>query len=388
MPAERTTDSITVPPLFTPTPLVERDALGIWHVRGYAEAKQLMLADAAQAGFQAEDVRKARIDPVLYQQGEPHRVQRGQIARFFSPTTTHQKHMPVMEQFADSIIGEFAKAGRGDLNQMAMRMAVAVASAIVGLNATPGMVKRLNAMLHTPTRTGHPLQDRWAELWGRGQMLTFLLFDVRPAIRARRREPQDDVISYMVSKGKGEMAILAECVVYGAAGMVTTQEFISVVFWHCMLHPELRELMLTADQETRYEFLNEALRLEPVIARLSRRALSDITVTSDGQTVTIPAGDRIDFHLYEINADARTVADAPRALHPHRDLGAGVPRAVMGFGSGMHKCAGEFVAIAETDVFLRRLLALDGLRIEQEPTLNRNELIEGYELRNFIIAAG
>ena len=63
----------------------------------------------------------------------------------------------------------------------------------------------------------------------------------------------------------------------------------------------------------------------------------------------------------------------------------GVNGAVMGFGSGPHRCVGEFLAIAETQVFLERLLALPGLRIVREPRLGRNDSIQGYELRDFLV---
>ena len=59
---------------------------------------------------------------------------------------------------------------------------------------------------------------------------------------------------------------------------------------------------------------------------------------------------------------------------------------MLSFGDGAHRCPGSFIALQETDIFLRRLLALDGLRIERAPTLTWNELVAGYELRHFRIA--
>ena len=58
----------------------------------------------------------------------------------------------------------------------------------------------------------------------------------------------------------------------------------------------------------------------------------------------------------------------------------------MSFGDGHHRCPGSYIAIQETDILLRRLLALDGLRIERLPDLSWNDLVTGYELRKFIIA--
>ena len=383
---DRTTDSKTVPGPYTPAPRVAHDDAGHWHIRGYAEAKELLLEDLHQAGFQADDVKKSGFDPVLYQRGQTHRQQRSAIAKFFSPTTTSQKHQVMMERLADELAGELAQTKRADLNDLSVRMAASVAAAVVGLDPTPGLIGRLDAMLHTSTAGQCVLQRLWQAVAGRSQSLFFWWFDVRPAIAARRRQPQDDVISYMLSKGKSGLAILAECVVYGAAGMATTQEFISVVLWHCLQRPDFKDLMLTGSVETRSEFLHEVLRLEPVIATIKRRTLEATTLISEGQTHTIPAGALVTFHVYDINADALVLKHTPLQLHPHRELERGVSRSLVSFGAGPHRCAGEFIALAETDVFVRRLLALPGLRIESGPTVMRNDTIEGYEVRQMIIA--
>jgi hypothetical protein len=67
----------------------------------------------------------------------------------------------------------------------------------------------------------------------------------------------------MISKNKKPLEIWVECIVYGAAGLATTQEFICVVLLHCMKDAKLREIMLSDDVNARYEALNEILRLEP-----------------------------------------------------------------------------------------------------------------------------
>lgn len=76
-------------------------------------------------------------------------------------------------------------------------------------------------------------------------------------------------------------------------------------------------------------------------------------------------------------------------LRPGRELRAErVGPAVMGFGDGSHRCPGAYVAIQESDVFLRWLLALEDLRIEQKPSVSWNDLVSGYELRGYTIAVG
>ena len=380
------TESKTVPGSYQSAPRVDQDESGSWHIRGYAEARTLLLDDLEQAGFQAENVMKSGLDPVLHQRGEVHRQQRSAIAKFFTPSATMKRHQVMMEHLADDLADELAQAKRADLNDLSVRMAASVAAAVVGLDPTPGLIRRLDAMLHSPADPGRGPRRLWQLIAGKGQSLLFWWLDVRPAIAARRREPEDDVISYMLSKGKNGGAILAECVVYGAAGMATTQEFISVVLWHCLQRSEFKDLMLTAAVEERYDFLHEVLRLEPVIATLKRRTLEVTTLMSEGTAYTIPAGSVLTFHIYDINVDGLVLKQDPLQLDPGREIERGVSRSLVGFGAGPHRCAGEFIALAETDVFVRRLLALPGLRIESGPSVARNDAIGGYEVRKMLIA--
>jgi len=380
------TDSKTATQPYQNTPRVEEDAAGVWHIRGYAEAKDLLKEDLLQDGFNAEGINKTGLDPVLYQHGETHRKQRAAIAKYFSPTTVSQKHNAMMERAADEIIADLVKAKRADLRQFTTRMATVVAAAVVGLNPTDGLIKRLDAMLHTDdTAIKSPIL-KWFEPIRRNLVrISFLFLDVRPAIRERRRNPQDDVISFMLSKDKSEIAIFAECIVYGAAGMATTQEFICVTLMHAMENPKIRAALASDDIDVRYEALHEILRLEPVIGKIKRKTVEPVTVTSNGETHTIPANAKIEFHVYDVNADAKSVEEEPERLHPHRDLEKGTYRSLIGFGSGPHRCAGEHLAISETDIFIRKLMALKGLRVIQQPKISRNETVDGYEFSDYIV---
>ena len=379
-------DSKTNPGEYSHAARVDQDSQGEWHIRGYAEAKELLKEDLLQAGFNASEIEKTGLDPVLYQHGEAHRQQRGAIAKFFSPTTVAQKHIPMIEKAADEIIADLVQAKQLDLKPLTTRMAAIVASAVVGLNPSPGLIKRLDGMLHSPTVPEGGFGRIIARAQGLLTQASFWWLNVRPAIQARKRSPQDDVISYMLSKDKNDIAILAECIVYGAAGMATTQEFILVVLMHALDKPAVREALTSPDQAVRYEALHEILRLEPVIASIHRTTPAAVTVNSSGVSHTIPAGARINFHVQDVNVDQQAVGAEPECLQPHRELERGTYRSLIGFGSGPHRCAGEHLAIAETDVFIRKLLALKGLRLESKPKIARNETVEGYEISDFHVA--
>jgi len=382
------TDSKTATEPYQNTPRVEKDNEGIWHIRGYAEAKDLLKQELLQDGFGAENIFKAKLEPVLYQHGDPHRKQRAAIAKYFSPTTVSQKHWAMMEKAADEIIASLTDAKRINLKTLTTRMAVVVTSAVVGLNPTQGMIRRIDGMLHSPpAKPTNPIMRVFAEIIGYSHQLQFWLLDVRPSIAERKRNPQDDVVSYMISKGKSGLDIMVECLVYGAAGMATTQEFICAVLMHALENPKVREALTSEDIDVRYEALHEILRLEPVIGKIKRKVINEpVTVTSGGETHHIPVDAKIEFHVYDVNADSQAVGASPEQNCPHRELDKGTYRSLIGFGSGPHRCAGEHLAIAETDIFVRKLLSLKGLRVEHQAEITYNKTVEGYEIDNYIIS--
>ena len=125
-----------------------------------------------------------------------------------------------------------------------------------------------------------------------------------------------------------------------------------------------------------------------MIRVLSRRAKTNLTVASDGQSVSIPAGALIHFHVAEINQDERVFGVDAGEIRIDRTYEKGVPMSLMSFGSGPHRCAGEYVALLQTDIFLRRFLAIEGIRIEADPTYHYSEKVGGYELGRFGVSLG
>src|SRR5439155_7741843 len=137
------------------------------------------------------------------------------------------------------------RSGRADLSALASRMAISVAADVVGLTNSPrdGMAARLDGMLHADL--AFSASPRRLVGYARMQLrvLEFYLRDVRPAIRARRRQPAEDVISHLLSNGRRDAEILAECITYGAAGMGATQGIICVAAWQCVRRPDVPALL-------------------------------------------------------------------------------------------------------------------------------------------------
>ena len=374
---------------------IEQDEDGVWHVRDFELARAVLRStDVKQAGFKAEIIEKIPSmmtnPPILYMEGKDHLEQRKQTARYFTPATTSKNYRTFMTDLADRLVDDVRRQRSADLSKVTMTLAVNVAARVVGLtdSRVPGMDRRLDAFFAEGTGEFRPTPRGIFEfLRGQTNVLGFLYLDVKPAIAARKRQPQDDVISHLVGLGRNDREILTECITYGAAGMVTTREFICVAAWHMLDHPDLRARYLVAGEEERYAILHEILRLEPVAGHLFRRALADLELHHDGETLTIPAGDLIDVHITGANVDAGVTGDRPLQVCPGRELhGDRVPEMVLSFGDGHHRCPGAYVAIQESDIFLQRLLAIEGLRIVSGPELSFSDLTGGYELRKFMVA--
>ena len=118
---------------------------------------------------------------------------------------------------------------------------------------------------------------------------------------------------------------------------------------------------------------------------LARRTTETIEFELEGEKIDIPEGELIQMNVYGTNLDHEVFGENTESVCPHRELSRGVHDSGMSFGDGFHRCPGAYIAIEETDIFLTRFLQMDGLRMEQEPTISRNELISGYEIRNFSV---
>ncbi len=372
---------------------IEQDKDGVWHVRTFDATREVLRsANTKQAGFNAEliaQIPNMMNQPILYQEGKVHQQQRKQTARFFTPKMVSDNYRQVMERLVNQLIKKLQRKKQLDLSQLSITLAVRVAAQVVGLtNSYPGLPQRLEAFFSGDLTNMHmSLRSMLNMLKNQSRTLAFFTLDVLPAIRARKRKPQQDVISHLLANNYSNAEILTECITYAAAGMVTTREFISVAAWHLLERPELRQHYVVASEEERYAMLHEILRVEPVVTRLYRRTTEDITLEDNGTAVVIPQDALVAIEIDASNADESIVGKLPLAVCPGREIkGDRVPEMVMSFGDGVHRCPGAYIAIQETDIFLQRLLAIKSLRIVSKPSIRWNTLTTGYELRNFVIA--
>ncbi|WP_220040367.1 cytochrome P450 [Nonomuraea aridisoli] len=370
---------------------VRRADDGTWQVTGYAQARAVLRdAGTVQAGLGIETVEKlpARVRrPVLYRDGPEHREHRRQTAKYFTPRRVDEHYRDLMADVAERRLAKLRAAGEAQLPELSFETAIEVASAIIGLTSSrPGIRGRLERFF--PEKFGRPgLTSFHGVHWLVRQnvnWLRFYLADVRPAVRAHRREPRDDLISHLIDEGCSDAEILGECLTFAAAGMVTTREFICVAAWHLFTDDALLERYRAADEPGRLAVLHEILRLEPVVAKLRRRTTAPLSLDGGDAPVTVPAGALIDVHVDAANTDPSGVGARPLAMCPGRPADG----AALSFGDGPHRCPGSGIAVLETDVFLSRLFALDGIRMVAAPRVTFANDIGGYEIRDLLVRVG
>ncbi|MEV6886824.1 cytochrome P450 [Streptomyces sp. NPDC051135] len=369
---------------------VDRAADGTWQVRDFAVARALLRGPGTvQAGLGIETVEKlpARVRrPVLYRDGPEHREHRRQTARFFTPRRVDEHYREPMVRIAEEQLGVLRAAGGAALSDLAFGLAIGVVSEVVGLRyGRPGIRRRLERFF--PEEFGEPgLTSVRGLYWLVRQNTNWLrihLADVRPAIRAHRRREHDDLISHLLAEGCSDVEILGECLTFAAAGMVTTREFVCLAAWHLFTDAGLLARYRSADETGRLAVLQELLRLEPVIGRLRRRTTESVQLLCPEGPLTVRPGEYVEILLDDANTDPRAVGDDPLLVRPERAVAVG---AGLSFGDGPHRCPGAHIALLETDVFLSRLFALDGIRMSGEPRVAFQEAIDGYEIRDLTVS--
>ncbi|MBU6532075.1 cytochrome P450 [Streptomyces sp. NPDC057245] len=369
---------------------VERGADGTWRVHDYAVGRALLRGPGTvQAGLGIETVEKLppRVRrPVLYRDGPEHREHRRQTARFFTPRRVDEHYREPMVRIAEEQLAVLRAAGEAPLSDLAFGLSIGVVSEVVGLRySRPGIRRRLERFF--PEEFGEPgLTSVRGLYWLVRQNTNWLrihLADVRPAVRAHRRHEHDDLISHLIAEGCSDAEILGECLTFAAAGMVTTREFICMAAWHLFSDAGLLDRYRAADAPGRLAVLQELLRLEPVIGCLRRRAVEPVELAGADGPATVRPGEYVELRVDDANTDPKAVGDAPLRVRPDRaaEVGPG-----LSFGDGPHRCPGAHIALLETDVFLSRLFALDGLRMTGTPHVVLQEAIDGYQIRGLTVA--
>jgi len=357
-------------------------------VHSFANARDILRSrDVRQAGASTEHVDLSKPDEIsfFFLDGPLHRKRRAAVANLFTPKAIEERHQAVMDRTMDQIIADFRARGRAPLDELSWQMAVDVAAEIVGLTNSDSNRKLADRVKSVLDASIERRPGKIAGLIFNAKMLLrvgkFYRKDMLPAIKARKKEQKDDVISFMVKENYSRKGMIMECLSYGGAGMMTTREFIVMCAWHLFEKEDLRERFLTEGEATQFAILEEILRLEPVASMLHRRAASSV----ERKSASAEEGELLAISIRDANTDEAVTGPCPFALDPDRGRRQRIVGAWMSFGDGPHRCPGAQVALHETRLFLDRLLRLPGIALCSEPEVVWNAQIQGYELRGAVV---
>jgi len=359
-------------------------------IRSFPAAREILRSPKVrQAGATASEADLSKPDEIsfFFLDGELHRKRRAAVAGLFAPKTIVTRHQAVMNRTMDAIVAKLQRQGSAPLDELSWQMAVDVAAEIVGLtnsDSNENLANRVRTVLDSTLERKPGLLNKLIfTIKSMIRIGRFWKHDLKPAIEARKNEPKDDVISYMVENNYSMKGMIMECLSYGGAGMMTTREFIVMCAWHLFDKPELLERFLTGGEEDQFAILEEILRLEPVASLLHRRAAEPVEGSQGGD---MAEGEVVCLSLRDVNVDEAITGPCPYEIDPDRAKRMKVVGSYLSFGDGPHRCPGAQVALHETRIFLDRLFRLPGIRLASEPEILWNPQIQGYELRGAVVA--
>lgn len=180
-------------------------------------------------------------------------------------------------------------------------------------------------------------------------------------IEARRRQPEDDLISALVAaEERGEMLseteLVATCITLLTAGHETTTGLIGNGLLALLRHPD--QLRKLRENPTMIgTAVEEFLRFDTSFLRAWRLTAEDVSI--GGQS--IPKGQTLSLKLGAANRDPAQFED-PDRLDITRE-----PNLHTSFGWGIHFCAGAPLARRETEIAFTTLLRrFPRLKLDEE----------------------
>ncbi|AXQ30500.1 cytochrome P450 [Solimonas sp. K1W22B-7] len=358
-------------------------------IKTFGLAREILRSPVSkQAGAGAEQIVLDNPDHIsfFFLDGDQHRKRRTAVANYFSTKTIVARYHTIMQRTMDALIAHLQAKGEVELDELSFQMAVDVASEILGLTNSGdnlALARRIRGMLELTDFQRHgPIRRMYSQILLGIKALEFMRKDLKPAVKARRIEPREDVISYMVKENYSKKAMFIECLTYGSAGMLTTREFIVMAAWHLFDNEALRDRYLAGDEPDQFAILEEILRLEPVASLLHRRPVQEIQ-SAKGH---VAANELVCISLRDANTDEAITGPCPYQLDPDRARRVKMIGSYMSFGDGPHRCPGSQVALHETRIFLDRLFRIPGLRLKNPPNVTWNQQIQGYELHGAVVA--
>jgi cytochrome P450 len=290
---------------------------------------------------------------MLGMEGEEHRKYRSLVAQAFRPSALERWDNELIAPTISGLLDKIAPTGKADLvEEVTSRYPVQVIAGVLGVPIEDfGLFQKWSLDI-----------SQGPQDWDRSIPASRAMREyLEPIVAERRANPQDDLISEIVTaEMEGER--LSDEHVYGflrlllPAGAETTFRVMGSTMLALLTHPEIMQRVL-ADRSTIEPVIEEVLRWETSVTIVNREALEPVVVGG----VEIPEGASVLCCMGSANHDESRYEnpdefDLDREQKPH-----------IAFGTGRHQCLGMHLARLELRVGITAVIdRLPNLRLDPD----------------------
>ena len=335
-------------------------------VTRYADVKEILRDSKTFSNEIVQQTMGVVMGPtVIGMDGKEHLKHRTLVTPSMTTRTLRGDDFPgEIRNIADGMIDAFINSGEADLHkQFCYSFPLTVFVSILGLPADD--VEEFHDISKDLCLVSHdPAKGLLASEW--------LLNYLEPVVQEKRRNPQDDIISSLVTaEVDGEQLSDLEVVSFlrllTLAGAETTNHLIGSALIALLKDPDVMA-HIRADRSQVPALLAETMRWESPISTVMRNAACDTEI--DG--VPVKNGTSILVHIGSANRDERQYSN-PDTFDMDRAEADALP-----FGFGPHYCAGSHLAKMEAEIGVNALLdRLDNIQVQPDRKLS----IIGYSFR-------
>ncbi len=357
-------------------PAVWLSAHDAWAIGRFDDVRAALRADetlVSGRGVALNDMLNAEgARLTLTSDGDLHRQLRSVLMKPMMPSTLRAVQGEIEALGAALVTDLVGREAFDGIADFAQHLPVAVVSHLVGLpeDGRQRMLEWAQATF-----------DALGPMNARGQAAAPLLFEMMAyAIKVERATLLPGgwaaQLFAAVDEGKIEPTDVASLLIdYIAPSLDTTILGLGHLLFQLGRHPE-QWAMIRDDHALIPRAIDEALRLEAPVRAFSRYAVADYDVggpeLSAIDTATIPAGSRVLILFASGNRDERRYPE-PDRFDVMRDA-----RDHLGFGHGVHRCAGSHVAQLEMQALLRAMVTRVRTIEVGPPEIGLNNVLYGY----------
>jgi cytochrome P450 len=288
---------------------------------------------------------------LLELEGAEHRASRALVSPSFRSALLERWRSELLEVVVHELIDRFAPRGRAELaREFTFAFPVQVIARMMGLPRQDYQrFQRLSIELL------NVVYDWECGIAASAELKAYF----GEVLAARRRNPQDDLISTL-AESEIDGARLTDAEIFAflllilPAGVETTYRASGNLLVALLTEPALLD-RVRADRGLVHGAIEEALRWEPPITTVMRRAANDCELGG----VAIPAGTNVSVSVAAANRDPARYPDPDRFDPTRTNI------THLTFGGGPHLCLGMHLARLESTVAINALLdRLPDLRLD------------------------